>query len=90
MRSNYKNVNVTLGGNTAITQTYTAEFDTLGFAYASIAFYEGTSPTTNGLGTTVANHSLQHSDTTGSGFTAISGYTAGTDWTPSSATPRFV
>lgn len=85
MRSNYKNVNVTLGGNTAVTQTYTAEFDTLGFAYASIAFYEGTSPTTNGLGTILTNHALQHSDTSGSGFTAISGYTAGTDWTPSSA-----
>lgn len=84
MRSNFKNVNVTLG-STAITQTYTAEFDTLGFSYATIAFYEGTSPTTNGLGTVVTNHALQHSDTSGSGFTAIAGYTAGTDWTPSSA-----
>ena len=84
MRSNFKNVNVTLG-ITAITALATAEFDTLGFAYASIAFYEGTSPTTNGLGTVVTNHSLQHSDASGSGFTAISGYTSGTDWTPSSA-----
>jgi hypothetical protein len=84
MRSNFKQFNVTVG-ITAATALATAEFDTLGFGYASIAFYEGTSPTTNGLLTTLTNHALQHSDTAGSGHTAVPGFTAGTDWTPSSA-----
>ena len=84
MRSNYKIITVA-GASTAASTTLTAEFDTLGFSYASIAFVEGTSPTTHGLSTVATNHVLQHSDTSGSGFSAISGFTAGTDWTPSSA-----
>jgi len=84
MRANYKQVSATVG-TTAATALCTAEFDTLGFAYASISFFEGTSPTTNGLSTVLTNHALQHSDTAGSGHTAISGFTAGTDWTPTSA-----
>ena len=84
MRSNFKQFNVTVG-TTAVTALATAEFDTLGFSYATIAYYEGTSPTTNSLSTTLTNHALQHSDTAGSGHTAVSGFTAGTDWTPSSA-----
>lgn len=84
MRANYKQVAAAVA-TTAITATMTAEFDTLGFSYASIALFEGTLPTTNGVGTVLTNHALQHSDTAGSGHTAISGFTAGTDWTPSSA-----
>lgn len=84
MRANYKQVAATVG-TTAVTATMTAEFDTLGFSYASIALFEGTSPTTNGLGTLASNHALQHSDTAGSGHTAIPGFTAGTDWTPTSS-----
>lgn len=84
MRANYKIITVA-GASTAASTTLTAEFDTLGFSYASIAFVEGTSPTTHGLSTVLTNHALQHSDASGSGFSAISGFTAGTDWTPSSA-----
>lgn len=84
MRANYKQVCATVGV-TAVTALMTAEFDTAGFSYASIALFEGTSPTTNSLGTVLTNHALQHSDTAGSGHTAIPGFTAGTDWTPSSA-----
>jgi len=84
MKANYKVITVA-GASTAASTTLTAEFDTLGFSYASIAFVDGTTPTTHGLSTVAANHLVQHSDTSGSGFSAISGFTAGTDWTPSSA-----
>lgn len=84
MKANYKIVTVA-GASTAASTTLSAEFDTLGFSYASIAFVDGTTPTTHGLSTVATNHVVQHSDTSGSGFSAISGFVAGTDWTPSSA-----
>lgn len=84
MKANYKIITVA-GAATAGSTTLSAEFDTLGFSYASIAFVDGTTPTTHGLSTSTSNHLLQHTDTSGSGHAAISGFVAGTDWTPSSA-----
>jgi predicted S18 family serine protease len=83
MKSNYKII--TVAGAATAAGLLTAEFDTLGFSYASIAFVDGTSPTTHGLSTVLTNQYIQHSDTAGSGHAAISGFVPGTDWTPSSA-----
>lgn len=84
MRHNYKII--TTAGAATAAGLLTAEFDTLGFSYASIAFVDGTAPSSAGLSTVLTNQKLEQSDSSGSGFSAVSGFTAGTDWTPSSAT----
>lgn len=79
MRHNYKILSVA-GGATAAA-TLTAEFDTKGFSYASIAFVDGTAPTTHTISTVVTANVVQHSDSSGSGHANITGYVSGTDFT---------
>lgn len=76
---NFKTITVT--GAATAGGTLTAEFDTVGFSYASISFVDGTGNTTHTIGTVVANNIVQHSDTSGSGHANISGYVSGTDYT---------
>ena len=81
MKHNAKYVLMNQDVNTAGVTTVTGTVDTLGFRYASITF---AAATTNGAHTTISNHAVEQSDAAASGFVAIPGFTAGTDWTPSS------
>lgn len=65
---------------TVLPTTIAGTIDTLGFRYASIAVLG--SGDTHSASTTLTNHAVEQSDASGSGFAAISGFTAGTDWTP--------
>lgn len=84
MRHNFKILSV--AGAATAGGTLTAEFDTKGFSYASIAFVDGTAPTTVPIGTTTANNVVQHSDSSGSGHANITGYVSGTDFTATTTT----
>lgn len=82
MKHNAKYVLMNQDVNTSGVTTVTGTVDTLGFRYASITF---AAATTNGAHTAISNHAVEQSDAAASGFVAIPGFTAGTDWTPSSA-----
>lgn len=62
-------------------QTHEHTIDTLGFSYASIdvAFEPVAAAGTNSAVASVLT--LQHSDASGSGFSAVSGFVSGTDYT---------
>jgi malonyl CoA-acyl carrier protein transacylase len=66
------------GQGTAASSTITAEFDTLGFAFARIICFSGTTATLTGSNIVV------ESETSGGTTNAISGLAA-TDWTASTA-----
>lgn len=88
MKHNAKVVLMSATTSTAQTSgatTIAGVVDTLGFRYASVAVFHGLAAT--GPSSTIGDHIFAQSDTNVSTtFAAVSGFAAGTDWTPTTTT----